>query len=73
LGFGRCSLERPGQGGTQVKAKCKHPDGCAKVALKGGLCKRHFKEEEEDKKCVDKKLRTETTTDGDTFSFIKPW
>ena len=31
-------------------------------------------EEAEDvKKCVDKKLRTEATTDGDTLSFIKPW
>ena len=21
--------------------KCKHPDGCEKVAKKGGLCKKH--------------------------------
>ena len=41
MGFGRCSLERPGPGGTQVKAKCKHPDSCTKVALKGGLCIAH--------------------------------
>ena len=28
-------------GGTQVRKKCKHPDGCEKVAKKGGLCKKH--------------------------------